>query len=118
MAGLEFLKTLEGIIQDRLNDPPPNSYTARIAAGGELLAAKKLAEEAAEVALAGVAESPARVTAESADLLYHLLVLLSMRELSIEAVLDELEKRHRAANQTPIKSKPRTPAPSDCTGNP
>ena len=94
MAGLDFLNTLEGIIQDRLNDLPPDSYTARIAAGGELLAAKKLAEEAAEVALAAVAESPARLTEESADLLYHLLVLLRMRELSLESVVAELQSRH------------------------
>ena len=97
MAGLDFLNKLEGIIQDRLNDPPPDSYTARIAAGGELLAAKKLAEEAAEAALAAVAESPARLTEESADLLYHLLVLLRMRELSLEKVVAELEGRHRPA---------------------
>ena len=98
MAGLDFLNTLEGIIQDRLNDPPPDSYTARLAAGGELLAAKKLAEEAAEVALAAVAESPARLAEESADLLYHLLVLLRMRELSLETVAVELERRHRPAS--------------------
>lgn len=94
MAGLDFLNTLEGIIQDRLDDPPPNSYTARIAAGGELLASKKLAEEAAEVALAAVAESPARLTEESADLLYHLLLLLRMRGLLLESVVSELQSRH------------------------
>ena len=98
MAGIDFLNTLEGIIQARLDDPPPDSYTARIAAGGELLAAKKLAEEAAETALAAVAESPARLTEESADLLYHLLVLLRLRELSLESVVAELEGRHRIAS--------------------
>ena len=98
MAGIDFLNTLEGIIQDRLDDPPTDSYTARIAAGGELLAAKKLAEEAAEVALAAVAESPARLTEESADLLYQLLVLLRLRELSLESVVAELEGRHRIAS--------------------
>ncbi len=95
MAGNDFLNTLEGIIQDRLDDPRPESYTARLAEGGELRAAKKLAEEAAEVALAAVAESPARLTEESADLLYHLLVLLRMRGLSLESVVSELEGRHR-----------------------
>ena len=97
VGGNDFLKTLEGIIQDRLDDPPPDSYTARIAAGGELLAAKKLAEEAAEVALAAVAESPERLTEESADLFYHLLVLLRMRGVSLESVVAELEGRHRPA---------------------
>ena len=97
MAGNDFLYTLEGIIQDRLDDPRPDSYTARLAEGGELRAAKKLAEEAVEVALAAVAESPARLTEESADLLYHLLVLLRMRGLSLESVVSELEGRHRSA---------------------
>lgn len=95
MAGIDFLNTLEGIIQDRLDDPRPDSYTARLAKGGELRAAKKLAEEAAEVALAAVAESPARLTEESADLLYHLLVLLRMRGLSLQSVVAELKGRHR-----------------------
>jgi len=98
VAGIDFLNTLEGIIQDRLDDPPPDSYTARIAAGGELLAAKKLAEEAAEVALAAVVESPARLTEESADLLYHLLVVLRMRALSLDTVVAELRRRHRTAS--------------------
>ena len=97
MAGIDFLSTLEAIIQDRLDDPRPESYTARIAAGGELLAAKKLAEEAAEAALAAVAESPERLTEEAADLLYHLLVLLRVHGLSLESVAAELEGRHRAA---------------------
>jgi len=79
--------------------PPSRSLlSASVAAGGELLAAKKLAEEAAEVALAAVAESPARLTEESADLLYHLLVLLRLRELSLESVVAELEGRHRIAS--------------------
>ena len=95
MAGNDFLNTLEGIIQDRLDDPRPDSYTACLAEGGKLWAAKKLAEEAVEVALAAVAESPARLTEESADLLYHLLVLLRMRGLSLESVVLELEGRHR-----------------------
>ena len=95
MASIDFLNTLEGIIKDRLDDPPPDSYTARIAAGGELLAAKKLAEEAAEVALAAVAESPERLTEEAADLLYHLLVLLRLKGVLLRDVAVELRNRHR-----------------------
>ena len=95
MGGNDFLIALEAIIQDRLDNPKPDSYTARIAAGGELLAAKKLAEEAAEAALAAVAESPERLTEESADLLYHLLLLLRMRDLSLETVVAELQGRHK-----------------------
>ncbi len=95
VGAIDFLDTLEQVIQERLDDPRPDSYTARLAEGGELRAAKKLAEEAAEVTLAAVAESPQRLTEEAADLLYHLLVLLRMRGLSLQSVVSELEGRHR-----------------------
>ena len=95
MDRIEFLNTLEGIIEDRLRNPSEGSYTARLAAEGELKVAQKLGEEGVEVALSAVAESPARLTEEAADLLYHLLVLLQMRGLSLGAVSDELERRHK-----------------------
>ena len=94
MGQLDFLTTLETVIQDRLDNPTGASYTARIAAEGELKAAQKLGEEAVEVALAAVAETPARLTEEAADLLYHLLLLLRIRGLSLEDVLTELRRRH------------------------
>jgi len=93
---LEFLTTLESVIQDRLNNPTEASYTARLAAEGEVRVAKKLGEEAVEVALAAVAETPSRLTEEAADLLYHLLLILNMRGLSLETVVTELERRHQA----------------------
>lgn len=96
MGKLEFLTTLESVIQERLNNPTEASYTARLAAEGKLRVAKKLGEEAVEVALAAVAETPSRLTDEAADLLYHLLLILSMRGLSLEAVVTELERRHQA----------------------
>jgi phosphoribosyl-ATP pyrophosphohydrolase len=58
--------------------------------------AKKLGEEGVEVALAGVAEDPSRLTEESADLLYHLLVLLRVRSVRLRDVIAELERRHRS----------------------
>lgn len=96
MGQLEFLTTLENVIQDRLDNPTEASYTARLAAEGELRVAKKLGEEAVEVALAAVAETPSRLTEEAADLLYHLLLILNMRGLSLETVVTELERRHQA----------------------
>lgn len=95
MERIEFLNTLESIIEDRLRNPTEGSYTARLAAEGELKVAQKLGEEGVEVALSAVAESPARLTEEAADLLYHLLVLLKMRGLSLSAVTEELERRHK-----------------------
>ena len=95
MSQLDFLTTLETVIQDRLDNPTRDSYTARIAAEGELKAAQKLGEEAVEVALAAVADTPSRLTEEAADLLYHLLLLLRIRGLSLEDVLTELRRRHK-----------------------
>lgn len=95
MGPLEFLTTLESVIQDRLDSPTEASYTARLVAAGDLEVAKKLGEEAVEVALAAVAQTPARLTEEAADLLFHLLLMLRMRGLSLEIVVKELERRHQ-----------------------
>jgi phosphoribosyl-ATP pyrophosphohydrolase/phosphoribosyl-AMP cyclohydrolase len=95
VSQLDFLTTLENVIQDRLDNTTGESYTARIEAEGAVKAAQKLGEEAVEVALAAVAETPARLTEEAADLLYHFLLLLRIRGLSLEDVLTELRRRHK-----------------------
>ncbi|HEY8521405.1 MAG TPA: phosphoribosyl-ATP diphosphatase [Gammaproteobacteria bacterium] len=95
MSELEFLKTLQSIIERRIADAPEQSYTARLAAQGTLKVAQKVGEEGVELALAAAAQDDGRVTAEAADLLYHLLVLLRLRGLTLEDVVAELERRHR-----------------------
>jgi phosphoribosyl-ATP pyrophosphohydrolase len=92
-----FLEKLQDIIRQRLTDAPAGSYTARLAGQGMLKVAQKLGEEGVELALAAAAQDRARVTAEAADLVYHLLLLLAMRELTLGDVVAELERRHRAA---------------------
>jgi phosphoribosyl-ATP pyrophosphohydrolase len=94
MQDLEFLNTLETIIDARIESGDPASYTAKLAAGAPTTPAKKLGEEGVEVALAGVAEDAGRLTEESADLLYHLLVLLRVRSVRLADVVAELERRH------------------------
>ncbi len=94
MQDLEFLNTLEAIIDGRIESGDAASYTAKLAAGAPQLPAKKLGEEGVEVALAGVAEDADRLTGESADLLYHLLVLLRVRSVRLADVVAELERRH------------------------
>ncbi len=96
MDRLDFLAKLDTVIQDRLSNPTAGSYTAELAAGGPLKVAQKLGEEAVEVVVAAVAEDDARLTAEAADLLYHLLVLLRVRGLSLADAVAELERRHSA----------------------
>ncbi len=96
MARTEFLETLETIIAERLAESPDDSYTARLAARGVAKVAQKVGEEGVELALAAVAESGERVTAEAADLVFHLLVLLALRGITLDQLVAELEQRHRA----------------------
>ncbi len=69
------------------------SYTRRLLDGGVETCAKKLAEEAAETVIASVSQDRDALKAEAADLLYHLLVLLEARGVSLEEVLSELASR-------------------------
>jgi phosphoribosyl-AMP cyclohydrolase / phosphoribosyl-ATP pyrophosphohydrolase len=93
---LAFLHTLQKIIAERIADPPPDSYTAKLLAQGPRRVAQKVGEEGVELALAAVAQGDAEIVGEAADLLYHVLVLLQSKHLSLEQVVAELEARHRA----------------------
>lgn len=91
---LAFLSKLEGVIEQRVAENPEGSYTARLFAKGPTRIAQKVGEEGLEVALAAVAEGEDKVVSESADLLYHLLVLLKSRGITLARVVGELESRH------------------------
>jgi phosphoribosyl-AMP cyclohydrolase / phosphoribosyl-ATP pyrophosphohydrolase len=95
MADIAFIERLEALVHDRLRDSPKGSYTARLASGGIVAAAQKIGEEGVELALAAVAEPDAQVVAESADLFFHLLIVLGMRGIAFASVIDALEERHR-----------------------
>ena len=94
VAPLSFLTELERIIAQRIAANPAGSYTARLHASGVRRIAQKVGEEGLEVALAGCLEGDAALLGECADLLYHLLVLLRSRSLSLELVVDTLRERH------------------------
>src|SRR5262249_22627059 len=91
---LAFIRTLQNVIEQRIADSPQGSYTARLFAQGPRRIAQKVGEEGLEVALAAVAETDDKVVSESADLLFHLLVLLRSRGLSFQSVVTELQSRH------------------------
>jgi phosphoribosyl-AMP cyclohydrolase / phosphoribosyl-ATP pyrophosphohydrolase len=91
---LAFLSALEGVIEQRIAASPQGSYTARLFAEGPKRIAQKVGEEGLEVALAAVVESDDKVISESADLIFHLLVLLRSRGLSFQSVVTELQSRH------------------------
>lgn len=90
-----LLDELEEIIDARLAEKPEDSYVARLAAAGVARAAQKLGEEGVETALAAVTRDDDGLTEEAADLLFHLLVLLRIRGLSLDAVLAKLSIRRR-----------------------
>lgn len=91
---LAFLASLQRVIEQRAAERSEVSYTARLFAQGTRRIAQKVGEEGLEVALAAVAEEDGKVVAEAADLLYHLLVLLKNRGLTLERIVAELESRH------------------------
>jgi phosphoribosyl-AMP cyclohydrolase / phosphoribosyl-ATP pyrophosphohydrolase len=91
---LAFLANLEGVIEKRIAESPQGSYTARLFAQGPKRIAQKVGEEGLEVALAAAVETDDKVLAESADLIFHLLVLLRSRGLSFQGVVAELQSRH------------------------
>jgi phosphoribosyl-ATP pyrophosphohydrolase/phosphoribosyl-AMP cyclohydrolase len=92
-SGLEFLPYLEDLIQQRQSLRPEESYTTRLFAKGLDEIVKKLGEEAVEVVVSA-GQDRQRSVEESADLLYHLLVFLTARELKLRQVIQELERRH------------------------
>ena len=94
---LGFLGALQHIIDERANDDPKESYTAKLLNKGVLKTAQKVGEEGVETALAGAAESDEALLNEGADLVYHLMVLLKARGLSLKDVVATLKSRHNAA---------------------
>jgi phosphoribosyl-ATP pyrophosphohydrolase len=87
------LRDLETRVGERALAAPGVSYTRTLVDKGIAHCAKKLGEEAVEVAIAAVAEERDRVVAEIADLLYHLLVVMHMRGLKLADVEVELARR-------------------------
>ncbi|WP_374686368.1 phosphoribosyl-ATP diphosphatase [Promineifilum sp.] len=90
---MTIILELESTLQDRLRHPTPDSYTARLLAAGEDEIVKKIGEEAVEIILAAKGQGDARLIEESADLVYHLLVLLVSRGLGWADVETELARR-------------------------
>jgi len=91
----DVLNTLFATIRDRQANPRPGSYTARLLHAGEDEILKKIGEEAMEVILAAKGQGDERLIAELADLVYHVLVLLAARGLTLADVEAELVHRRR-----------------------
>lgn len=87
------LADLEKIVAARAVAPVGESWTAKLVSKGQKKAAQKLGEEAVEAAIAAVDGDRKELTAEAADLLYHLMVVLRIAEIPLSDVLTELESR-------------------------
>jgi phosphoribosyl-ATP pyrophosphohydrolase len=89
----ETLERLAAVIEARKGASPDSSYTAKLLAGGVERAAKKLGEEAVETVIAAVSGDKAALAGESADLIYHWLVVLAAAGVSLDEVAERLEAR-------------------------
>ena len=91
---MSFLAELERVIDDRKVHPEEGSYTSYLFEKGIDKIAKKMGEEAVETVIAAKNENKEELVGETADLLYHLLVLLREKEVTLFDVCSELKKRH------------------------
>ena len=96
---MRFLGKLGNIVKSRLENPTEKSYTARLAAAGSQRIAQKVGEEGVELAIAAALGNKKEITNEAADLVYHLIVLLSAHDLDLIDVAECLESRHKGNDE-------------------
>lgn len=101
------LSDLEARIAERASASPEESWTAKLLAAGPERAAKKFGEEAVEAVIAAVKGDRAELIAESADVLYHLLVVLRARDVALRDVLSQLEARTARSGLAEKAARPR-----------
>jgi phosphoribosyl-ATP pyrophosphohydrolase len=106
-AAVAVLDRLYATILARKGADPGSSHTARLFASGRAKIAQKVGEEAVETALAAVTETPDKVTAEAADLVYHLLILLAECGIRPEQVWAELARREGTSGIAEKAGRPR-----------
>ena len=94
MAQAAFLKTLELIIKDRIENPVAGSYTSSLVDAGIKRIAQKVGEEGVELALAAVTGDREETVDEAADLFYHALVLLNQSGIQLSDIEQRLQERH------------------------
>lgn len=92
---ISFLNHLTQTIEDRKNSTPDESYTSSLFVKGVNKVAQKVGEEAVEVVIEAMDNNIDLLKSESADLLFHLMVLLSHKGLTLKDVVEVLEKRHK-----------------------
>ena len=102
---MDTLTRLEAAIAARRHASPEESYVAKLHAKGLPKIAQKLGEEATEAVIAALAGDEAELVGEAADLLFHLLVLLGAKGVTLEQVLAELDRREGVSGLTEKASR-------------
>lgn len=105
MSNAEIIARLAQVIESRKGSDPATSYVAKLFSKGRHKIAQKVGEEAVETALAAVDGGKADVAAESADLLFHLMVLWADMGLAPEDVFAELARREGVSGVDEKKSR-------------
>ena len=99
------LERLAATIASRKGAEPESSWTAKLLARGPEKCAEKFGEEAVEAIIEAVKGDRARLTSEAADVLYHLLVMLAARDVTLDEVLAELARREGTSGLTEKASR-------------
>jgi phosphoribosyl-ATP pyrophosphohydrolase len=102
----DIITKLEAVIKERRGAPAGSSYVASLFAKGREKVAQKLGEEATETVIASLSGDPAHLTAEAADLIFHLLILLEQNDVSYSDVLAELQRREGVSGIEEKQSRP------------
>jgi len=105
---MSMLRELAETIEARRSADPDSSWTAKLLAKGPEKCAEKFGEEAVEAIIAAVKGDRVHLTAEAADVLYHLLVLLASRDISLDSVLKELARREGQSGIAEKAARPKT----------
>lgn len=92
----DMLTELERIIADRKANPQPGSYTNTLFEAGIARGAQKVGEEGVEVVIAALAQDRDALIGEISDLLYHLLVVMAQRDVTLKDINAELARRHHS----------------------
>ncbi|MBB4859574.1 phosphoribosyl-ATP pyrophosphohydrolase [Novosphingobium chloroacetimidivorans] len=106
MAQTDTLARLEATVLSRRDADPASSYVAKLNARGLNKIAQKLGEEATETVIAALAEDRSALVGEAADLLFHLVILLSARDVPLAEVLAELDRREGMSGIAEKASRP------------
>lgn len=104
----DVVARLAAVIAERQGADAASSYTAKLLAGGPSLAAKKFGEEAVEAVIAAVAGDPEALASESADVIYHWLVMLQAAGVSLDQVAARLEAREGRSGLEEKAARPKT----------